>query len=102
MKTYWGTGGIVPRILDIGNRWKRALIRETHSKFCRKTWREETIRRPRRRWDNMRIDIWEIGWKGVDWIHLAQDRNQWVCSCEHGNENPGFTKGKEFDQASDY
>jgi hypothetical protein len=22
-------------------------------------------------------DVEEIEWKGVDWIHLAQDRNQW-------------------------
>jgi hypothetical protein len=22
-------------------------------------------------------DIREIGWDGMDWIHLAQDRNQW-------------------------
>jgi len=20
----------------------------------------------------------EIGWEGVDWIHLAQDRDQWL------------------------
>jgi hypothetical protein len=31
----------------------------------------------RYRWeDNIRIDIREIGWEVVDWIHLAQDRNQ--------------------------
>jgi len=22
------------------------------------------------------MDLWEIGWEGVDWIHLAQDRDQ--------------------------
>jgi hypothetical protein len=34
--------------------------------------------RPRRRWeDNIRIDLREIGWGGVDWIDLAQDRDQW-------------------------
>jgi hypothetical protein len=27
--------------------------------------------------DNIRMDIWEIGWEVVDWIHLAQDRAQW-------------------------
>jgi hypothetical protein len=26
---------------------------------------------------NRRNIIKEIGWKGVDWIHLAQDRNIW-------------------------
>jgi hypothetical protein len=33
---------------------------------------------PRRRWeDNIRMDIREIGWGGMDWIDLAQDRDQW-------------------------
>jgi hypothetical protein len=27
--------------------------------------------------DNVRIDLREIGWGGMDWIDLAQDRNQW-------------------------
>jgi hypothetical protein len=26
---------------------------------------------------NIRLDLGEIGWKVVDWIHLAQDRGQW-------------------------
>jgi hypothetical protein len=34
--------------------------------------------RPRRRWvDNIKMDLLEIGWGGVDWIGLAQDRNKW-------------------------
>jgi hypothetical protein len=34
--------------------------------------------RPRRRWeDNIRRDHREIGWGGMDWIDLAQDRDQW-------------------------
>jgi hypothetical protein len=34
--------------------------------------------RSRRRWeDNIRMDLREIGWEGVDWKHLAQDRDQW-------------------------
>jgi hypothetical protein len=33
---------------------------------------------PRHRWeDNIRMDLREIGWEGVDWIHLAQDTVQW-------------------------
>jgi hypothetical protein len=27
--------------------------------------------------DNIKIDLREIGWDGVDWIHLALDRDQW-------------------------
>jgi hypothetical protein len=34
--------------------------------------------RPRRRWvDNIKIDLRETGWDGMDWIHMAQDRDQW-------------------------
>jgi hypothetical protein len=27
--------------------------------------------------DNIKTDLTEIGWDGVDWIELAQDRDQW-------------------------
>jgi hypothetical protein len=34
--------------------------------------------RSRHRWvDNIKIDLRDIGWDGMDWIHLAQDRDQW-------------------------
>jgi hypothetical protein len=33
--------------------------------------------RSRRRWEYDRMDLRETGWEGVDWIHLAQDRDQW-------------------------
>jgi hypothetical protein len=34
--------------------------------------------RPRRRWvDNIKMNLREIGWDGVDWIGMAQDRDQW-------------------------
>jgi hypothetical protein len=36
------------------------------------------VGRRKRRWeDNIRMDLRETGWQGVDWMHLAQDRNQW-------------------------
>jgi hypothetical protein len=34
--------------------------------------------RVRRRWvDNIKIDLREIRWDGMDWIDLVQDRDQW-------------------------
>jgi hypothetical protein len=34
--------------------------------------------RHRRRWeDNIRMNLREIGWGGMDWIDLAQDKDQW-------------------------
>jgi hypothetical protein len=33
---------------------------------------------PRRRWaDTIKMDLREIRWDGLDWIDLAQDRDQW-------------------------
>jgi hypothetical protein len=34
--------------------------------------------RPRRRWvDNIKMDLLEIVWSGVDWNSLTQDRDKW-------------------------
>jgi hypothetical protein len=34
--------------------------------------------RPRCRWmDNIKMDLRGIGWDGMEWIALAQDRDQW-------------------------
>jgi hypothetical protein len=34
--------------------------------------------RPRHRCeDGIKTDLREIGWVGVEWIHLAQDRDRW-------------------------
>jgi hypothetical protein len=51
------------------------------------------LERPRRRWmDNIKMDLREVGWDGMDWIDLAQDRNRWRAFCECGNEPPGSIK----------
>jgi hypothetical protein len=35
--------------------------------------------RARRRWvSNIKMDLREIGWDGMDWVDLAQDRDQWM------------------------
>jgi hypothetical protein len=36
------------------------------------------LERPRRRWeDNIKMDLRDVGWGGMDWINLAQDRDRW-------------------------
>jgi hypothetical protein len=36
------------------------------------------LRRPRRRWvEDIKMHLREIEWDGVDWIYMAQDRDQW-------------------------
>jgi hypothetical protein len=33
---------------------------------------------PKRKWeDSIRVDLREIGWEGVDWMHLVQESDQW-------------------------
>jgi hypothetical protein len=39
---------------------------------------KKPLGRPRRRWvDNIKMDLREIGWDGMVWIDLAQERDQW-------------------------
>jgi hypothetical protein len=34
--------------------------------------------RPRRRWvDNIKMDLIDIRWDGMDWTDLAQDKDHW-------------------------
>jgi hypothetical protein len=39
---------------------------------------KKSLGKPRRRWqDNINMDFREIGWGGMDWIDLTQDRDHW-------------------------
>jgi hypothetical protein len=36
------------------------------------------LERPRSKWeDNIRMDLQEVGYGGMEWIELAQDRDRW-------------------------
>jgi hypothetical protein len=46
--------------------------------LLRKPEAKEPLGRPRCTWvDNIKMDVREIGLRGMDWINLAQDRDQW-------------------------
>jgi hypothetical protein len=50
------------------------------SEEVKKTWiyASTSLERPRHRWvDNVTIHLGEMGWGGIDWIALDQDRDQW-------------------------
>jgi hypothetical protein len=52
--------------------------RNAHRILVGKPEGKRPLGRPRRWWvDNIKIDLREIGWDGMDWIDLAQDRDQW-------------------------
>jgi hypothetical protein len=58
-----------------------ALMREKRN-ACRtlvgKPEGQRPLGRPKLRWvNNIKIDLRVIGWDGLDWIDLAQDRDQW-------------------------
>jgi hypothetical protein len=49
--------------------------------------------RPTLRWeDNIRMDLQEVGYGGMDWIELAQYRD----TCECGNKHSASIKCREF------
>jgi hypothetical protein len=53
-------------------------MRNIYNILAGKTEGRKPLGRPRRRReDNIRRDLVEISCEGVDWIHLAQDRDQW-------------------------
>jgi hypothetical protein len=44
-----------------------------------KTEEKRPLRRPRHRWvDNIKMDLREVEWRGIYWIDLAWDRDQWM------------------------
>ena len=43
-------------------------------------WKPEgkrPLRRPRRRWEDIKMNLQVVGCRGMDWIELAQDRDRW-------------------------
>jgi hypothetical protein len=75
--------GIIRMIKSSRMRWAGHVARIGEKKnACRllmgKPKGKKPLERPRHRWvDNIKMDLLEIGWGGMDWIGLAQDRNKW-------------------------
>jgi hypothetical protein len=43
-----------------------------------KTEGKRSLGRPRRRWeDNIKMELQDVGWGGIEWIDLTLDRNKW-------------------------
>jgi hypothetical protein len=53
-------------------------ITEIYGRVVGKPEGRRPLGRPRRRWeDNIKMDLRGIGWGGMDWINVAQDRDRW-------------------------
>jgi hypothetical protein len=53
--------------------------RNVYRILVRKPDRKRPLGRPRHRWvENIKMDLREIGWDGMDWIDLAQNRDQYT------------------------
>jgi hypothetical protein len=53
-------------------------MRDAYKILAGRTEGRKPLGRHKRRWeDNIRMDLRELGWEGVDWIRLGQDRDQW-------------------------
>jgi hypothetical protein len=52
--------------------------RNAYRIFVGKPECKRPVGRPKRRWaDNITMDLRVIGWDGMDWIDVAQDRDEW-------------------------
>jgi hypothetical protein len=53
-------------------------LKNAYNILARKPEGKRPCDRPWHRWeDNIRMALREIGWEGVKWIHLAQDKDHW-------------------------
>ena len=54
--------------------WER---RSVYRILVRKLEGKKPHGRPRRRWeDNIKMALQKVGWEGMDWIELAQDKDR--------------------------
>jgi hypothetical protein len=62
----------------VGHVAHRREMRNAYKILVGKPEGKRPLGRPWHRWeDNIKMDLKEIGFEGVDWIHLPQDRGQW-------------------------
>jgi hypothetical protein len=52
--------------------------RGTYRSLVERSEGRRPLGRPRRRWeDNIKMDLQEMEWGGMDWIDMVQDRDRW-------------------------
>jgi hypothetical protein len=62
-------------------RWEGQVVhmedwRGAHRVLMGRPKRKRPLGRPRLRWENIKMDLQEVGWEGIGWFYLAQDRDK--------------------------
>jgi hypothetical protein len=79
----YSSPNIIRQIKSRGMRWAEHVARmgeerNVYRALMGKPEGKRPLERPRRRRENgIRTDVREIGWRSVDWIQLARDRDRW-------------------------
>jgi hypothetical protein len=74
---YWGDQTKDDWMDWTGHLTRTGEIRNQYNISVGKPEGKRLLGRTRYRWKDVKIEFREIGWEGVDWIHLAHDRDQW-------------------------
>jgi hypothetical protein len=78
----YSSSDIIRMIKSRRMRWIGHVARKGEKRNSYRIWvgkpeGKRPLGRPRHKWvDNVEIDLSERGWDGMDWIDLAQDRDQ--------------------------
>jgi hypothetical protein len=78
----YASPNIIRVIISKRMRWVRHVadigeMRNRYKILVGKPEGKRPLGRRRHRWeDNIRMDLRELGWHSVEWMHLAQDRDQ--------------------------
>jgi hypothetical protein len=73
-----------PSRIEVLGRWRKLHNEELRELYSSPSiirmisYEKRPLRRPRCRWmDNIKMDLGDVGWGGMDCIGLAQDRDKW-------------------------
>jgi hypothetical protein len=83
LRNLFSSPNIIRQIKSRRMRWAGHVARmgeerNVYRVLMGKPERKRPLERPRRRWEDViQMDLRKIGWGGVEWIHLAQDRDLW-------------------------
>jgi hypothetical protein len=106
LRDLYSSPSIVRMIKSRRMRWEGHVARMGEKRnACRllvgKPEEKRPLGRPRRRWvNNIGMDLGEIGWGGVGWIGLAQDRNRWRALVNAGKLSSGLSSSAQLHTVS--